>query len=470
MRCAYFTLLLFIMVRIRLSSVIGAQSTPNVKKGRKLRTQAALEPEEHRRQVSQWKTWCRVHREENGAQPVLPLQPESVEKIGMRMKALGYRSTPNYIMTAKKMHIRAGHHVTDNLALKLKEVNAAVVRRLGPQRTSQAFDMGKLAVAAQLMRGPATAIMWPHLVMSIGTFLMMRTAEVGALNAEDVNVDVINKRATVRVSSSKTDPTGKGMKMGWCCMCSVLCWATPQSQAHVWLKCPYHCILAYAQRVHNFTSGREAKPVGGKTPFFMKKNGTRIVAADVAHYLKKLSEVHDIMSEDDVRPSHGYGGHSMRRTGVQFWYKMGMPADTIRQVARWRSKIIESYLSSAAVANIGVWTLQQRQVCREHVDVEHVVQRALAEMRLCFAKHLSKEKESVKEKTKPPALVPAETLVLSSTNIIHVPTVMMGPSTQFRARCGYKFGVSRYTLVRPDEASKYEACKKGCYKQLAAKG
>ena len=67
-----------------------------------------VEPAEERRRCSHFRTWSRWHHqlEELKELPVLPLSTVAMERISMAMKSQKYRSTANYLITMKKMHLK----------------------------------------------------------------------------------------------------------------------------------------------------------------------------------------------------------------------------------------------------------------------------------------------------------------------------------------------------------------------------
>jgi len=305
---------------------------------------------------SRIRTWRKFH----GPGNFLPLTVESMNRVARAMKAKNYRSIKNYLSCVRKAHLKADHAWPSSLSIAFQECCSLAKKRLGPARRARCFSIYKLAAAYAAGKIVKTRLVAPFATVSLSTLCLLRSIETGAVNCADVTISILEACVSVKVTSSKTDVTARGVRIRWHCLCGLpLVFNDENAQA--WMACPFHCALFFATAVHSCSTDdfSVAKAVpGGEKPFFPVSGGGRIVARDIGKFLTALALVADIVDPDIEEAPSGaaFGGHSMRRSGCMHHHTNGMPDQTLRRLARWRSQIVESYLGQAPLSALGPWT------------------------------------------------------------------------------------------------------------------
>ena len=88
-----------------------------------------------------------------GSVPVLPPTPGKISIVAAVFKRGGYRSYPNYVSTAKRRHIEAGHAWTIDLQLAFKDALRSVARGQGPPRQAAEISVRAVGSAVPRSRG-----------------------------------------------------------------------------------------------------------------------------------------------------------------------------------------------------------------------------------------------------------------------------------------------------------------------------
>ena len=345
-----------------------------------------------------------------------------------------------------------------------------------------------------LIRLPA-GIRLAQPTLLLGALTLMRTCELSDTRAKDISIDVPQRYVRIMITHSKTDVHARGCRQGWFCMrgCALSCL---QGEASRWLLCPFHLCLHIAVVAHNFPLALPGlRPVGGTEHFVTKTNGMPVQPADVAKALTLLESRADISAEAEEASDASWGGHSLRRTGVIRWHALGIPEETLRRLARWRTAIIESYLGQAPLSSLGPWTLGTSQAAQQTQAV--TIERTMAEIRRQVANYFQELRRShkteqpsqpsicpqgsqasantqpeEKAKDQPPPPVPVPQYAISTMpgkpKKHHLILQWCGPPSSWATRCGWAFGRSNHYEVHAVLETAWVACTKGCYKKEAA--
>jgi len=436
--------------------------------------EGAVDKEDKRHRAA-WKTWERFQRQANsGLKDALPLKPESLKKTVLTMRRAGYRSTSNYLMHAKAEHQMADWPWGSKLELAYRRASRLAKRKLGPPRRARTFSLRKLARAHAMGIGPRTNIKMPHQTVSAATLCLMRGVETGTVAAADVVM--CNKQVAIRISASKTDPMGRGIRFRWSCTCGGVFYPR-RSHSESWMLCVYHNCRYIAEQAHGFKTSDKPKTVGTSSQnFFTTKNGKKLNATAIGKFLKAMSAVFDLEVEDDfdAETNASFSGHSLRRTGAQHWFRAGLPVATIRRLARWQSEVIESYLASAPLSDLGTHSFENQKTVENSVSVT----RLLPEMQRLLNLHLLQVKQKFEElkKSATSPTVPTKTKKALEMPIIgsfnhgkiqraHRIRAMAGARAEWSCWCGYKFGASTCVAFTEEEAKEQgvKRCTRGCY-------
>ena len=210
-----------------------------------------------------------------GLEEPWPLQATHMRLVVLVFRNHRYRSTENYLVEARRYHHQLDHAWTPSLEVGFRDCLRLSKRRLGPPRQSKPFDPIKIARSFALGKLPPTRILMPAHVMVSGALCFFRGAEVGELDCEDVLINTM--QVCIRVSASKTDARGRGMRFRWRCICTGLSCRGSRSSATAttWMLCVYCLFVDMATKIHGFVVMREFGKVGGPSPFFATRDGSR---------------------------------------------------------------------------------------------------------------------------------------------------------------------------------------------------
>ena len=423
---------------------------------------------------ARWKTWVRFHSEIFGSEQALPLTAEKLQRVTEKLRLAGFRSAKNYLSAAKKKHIAFTREWDAKLALDYAEAMRDASWNLGPSRWSRAYDLMKVVVGWSMGLGPISALVHGHLLAVIAALNLFRGGEVGAVNCEDIIMHMQQQWVSWMVCSSKTDTASKGFRFRWLCTCQL----KPHEEmrrdnATTWMLCAFHATAAYAAMNHGVSlrSSDPQKVPGGTMPFFKMKKGGRVTPAAIAKFLNDYHEVWHINSNEfDDQPSR-FGGHSPRRAGVQHHYRLQMAPSLIQRLARWKDRIITSYLGYADLAHLGShMKADGTELPAANTLLE--VTLVMKEMRKLFNEHRQMLAAEKRRKTMKPLATNESGLNFEEVALIsmgpprrhHMIQSMMGHCSLWRCKCGFKFGKSSVEIVLKKQITEAAACRRGCYK------
>jgi len=369
--------------------------------------------------------------------------------------------------------------------------------RRGPPSRSRSFRIELLIMAYQLGRHPRTVLRLPHQQCCLGSQLLFRTIEIGAIRCNDVTLDVVARRAIMRVSTSKSDPEARGARIRWQCTCGLGRFGDLNvHNAQNWMTCVFHLTLFLAVSLHEFDERVDTpRRVGAEDLFFKTSTGTAFSPVSIARWLTALNEIMRLGDVDDNPEGTTFGGHSLRRAGAQHWCRRGMVREILKALGRWRSSSIDDYLGNCLTEDLGLHSLQAASsssmslgtVARDAPVAELV--RDINELKRLVAEFVAKRDVEGTEAPRRPRRRPQSSLamplqppaqrvkllVYAGSSVarrkLHRIEVMCGPNTEWRCKCGFHFG--RGSKVEVHETDQIDStltashncsvCTSGCF-------
>ena len=404
-----------------------------------------------------------------------PLRPILIEDFTVHLKSLKYRSIGNFISAIKRKHVEKHYAVDENLDLVISDCRRAGRRRLGPPRRAKSFTWCKLGKLSS-RRIPATPILLPLHVAAAGSQVMLRGAEVGAINLEDVAIvlprDDNPGAVDWHISHLKVDAAARGCRLRLHCTCRspmavqafLLQCQNDTLTFNATLCCPFCTVLFYAYKVHGSLG-----PWTSKDPFFATHNGDRISAHLLAHTLDTLNKFHTIEDLDEAPPAPhagalppSWGGHSLRRSGAREWTRAGLAESALRTLGRWSSDAIMCYLAGMT-RNIFLNSVTQTtshctvQLMLSHSSLHDKVDEALSAISELRSSVSAISHATTAMPSAPAgaiATTPAHMVVILSMprrqerrSRLHLSPPLKGPIDSWQASgCSYKFGRSKFSV------------------------
>ena len=290
------------------------------------------------------RTWESMHRRmNNGATNYYPLTPDKVARVAAAFKGCGYRSFANYLCRAKEMHIQLGGEWGIELQFEAKRAVRSVNRGIGPVQQRLPFDVDKVLSYLKGKQFDATPIVahgpvGPHALIVLGCFFMLREAEASLLLAQNVTLDDEAQQVTIKLPSSKTDPSAASVNRTWGCLC----------RSHGLESCPFH-LAVYQMRTLTHRFGFQGHDLC--LPFFPDGNGATV---DKIRVVDTLERYHVLVGSPTL-DEDGYrqlGGHSLRLAGSRLLASSGLHVYQIELMARWKSPMILHYAQTAPLTRI----------------------------------------------------------------------------------------------------------------------
>ena len=383
----------------------------------------------------QVRTWLKHHGDVKVFGPGFPLTPDNMKRVTVIFRVKGYRSTANYVVAAKRMHQASDHHWSGPLKIMYRECMRIARRKLGPACPARAFLLIKVARCYVDNVAVHSTMLAPYHTVLVGALLMYRGIEIGDMLMEDVSFNGADTSVSVRLSSSKTDSQGRGLKFRWRCICGETAASSDNLQQ---LMCPYHALLQAAIILHDFEICDWAVTVGGASPFFRTDSGRKITPRVIGQFLQRLhlAAREGIAGEDVDEENQKFGGHSVRRSGAQHWVRCGLPEALLRRLARWRSDSIERYLQSVPLENLGPEHLLATGA--EH-NVE--IRKMLTEVKQLLAAH---RRTSFQRANPPPSFdsLVAVNRYPGKEPKVHRIRCLRGYNSEWATACSWKFGTA----------------------------
>ena len=277
-----------------------------------------------------------------------PLTPAKVLKFAAVLKEAGYRSGYLYLVEAEQIHARLGHPLEQPLRLAMTDARRGLERGLGPPARSaeirpEWLDELHAAVGnsdVELDRrddSPRGGLF----VWGLGTGWLLREIELSLLDlhADTLKIDDAKGITTLKLNSSKMDPSGRSASRTHRCSCEGV--SLPSCPV-----CSARHLLELAMRTWGGNrDSHEAKliPLIGtiaRPHRFVEKQA--LVAA-----AQRDAELIRSMGVADVVPSE-VTGHFMRRSGAKSWTRRGLTLASVQWLGRWGSAAVMMYVEEAA--------------------------------------------------------------------------------------------------------------------------
>ena len=180
---------------------------------------------------SRWRTWCRLHRNWLGDEPVLPLTLHSIAAVTAQLKEGKYSAAADYVSTAKAYHLRKFEWTT-MLARQQTVCVRSALRGIGAAKQCQEILLDDFVKGAKKIQSNKKTPLGLHRVGVVAYFFMLREIEVGTMLYESVAIHDQLLIVSIFLSASKTDPCALSVTRRWGCVCDE---GVPDAA-----RCPYH--------------------------------------------------------------------------------------------------------------------------------------------------------------------------------------------------------------------------------------
>ena len=410
------------------------------------------------------RTWDAMHRRMMGTNlPVYPLTPEKIANVAAAFKACGYRSFSNYMSKAKEKHIDMYGEWGVDLAMESKRACRSVTSGIGPvsQRTPIEFEKiiaarsGYISDSEPLTEGGPLG---PHNLVVIGTFFMLREIEASLLLAANVKMNRDDFSVTLRLPSSKTDPSAASVERTWGCLC----------RSSGINGCPFHSAKAQMEYLDEFFPA-PARPLD--LPFFPTETGETVEKVKVVETLEAL-HTHLGLSIVDEDGNRLLGGHSMRLAGARVLSASGMHLYQVELMARWKSPMLLHYAQTAPLTKITQDFEQAREEEKLSAKLDSI-RKQMDELSRCNQADTSSSnmeprvsklenditaldsrtqqmiRDEISQVRKSWSLKPAEYVMNNSSrtwHVVHTDGIAHHPET-WSTKCGWKFAFSKFTRI-----------------------
>ena len=299
---------------------------------------------------SMFELWTKICRA-RGWQP-LPVTCDAIGHVAAIMREAGFKSVSNYLYEAKDRHSRAGYHWSPQMTVALNDAKRAAKRAVGfakrsdevrPELWQQMVDV--LGNDPHGWDASPEAPAGGVAIWCFGTAFMLREVELGSLvlDSETVEFTRVPKRAvSLRLSSSKTDPGGKGVKRTLACNCNG---------SFSYTSCPYHMAewLVNLQLARLNFDALEEVPVGSVPLIAQRRCPCTFVSkgAMIAEAQRHISLLKGCVAEARLLQPELTTGHFMRRSGAKMMARKGCSFPCIQWFARHSSSVTWIYVEEA---------------------------------------------------------------------------------------------------------------------------
>ena len=281
---------------------------------------------------SKEKTWAAIASAAGFSTPFV-LTPQLIFTVTGALDKAGYRSTEQYLETARQAHISAGHAWTQQLNLAAKQAKRACQRGRGPAKQAQPLPMKELAALqhtepAVAPGGPA----FPVRATLLASWWLLREIEASYANVSHVTVDDSTGLIHWKLPSSKADWKALGAVRTHMCTCSE------KSKDRL---CPFHLMSAQVEwcKRHGFLH-LLPQPDGSTS--------TKAGWADTFEHLGKQLKL-PILTDTGLRR---FTGHSARATGAIHLAHTHTELWRIQLFGRWGSDCFLRYVRDAPLSQL----------------------------------------------------------------------------------------------------------------------
>ena len=283
-----------------------------------------------------WKRRCKAR----GWQP-LDLTPRRLEVAAALLRKGKYRSGPAYLSEIKKRYVEAGGGWSLQLGARLRSLNRALNRGLGPPRKADEFPIEAAVEIPESRLEAARTPTWPTACMPTMIACcawLLRELESSSASLSDVT---LHEPEGLRgcgwaewvLPACKTDTAANGITRSLSCAC-------PSK------LCPVAALRAVAtaselvRQIRTPDRSREAHPL------VCKPCGAPMSKTEVVKFYGDITKLTDLQGARIT-------GHSCRVTGAKRMALAGHPIWTIQVFGRWGSKAILGYVREALLGHQG---------------------------------------------------------------------------------------------------------------------
>ena len=289
--------------------------------------------------VSLVRTWSLFHIEWYGDSiPIFPLTPDSVEAVGALLKRGGYRAAASYCSAAKDRHLAMGFKWSVFLDRSVSRVVRSVTRGIGPPRQSAELDVQSLTkLELPLVSSLSGAPLGLKTALLTGVMWCLREIELSHIRVDAVTLEESSLKVTIKLPTSKTDPTGTGASRSCGCLCAA------HGMSH---PCPFYLLQAHRAFLVSFFG--ELDPWMPFFPTAQKQLVSKVAMVNcIVDVAAKLG-----LSVLDADNAQRFGGHSLRVTGARWLAELGLPLVSIQLLARWEGDVIRRYIAEAPLRRL----------------------------------------------------------------------------------------------------------------------
>ena len=150
------------------------------------------------------------------------------------------------------------------------------------------------------------------------------------MRCQDIVLSGVARWAALKVTASKTDIAGRGVRLLWYCTSHCEDYEFQDVDADKWFTCPYHLLVYVCREQHGLDVDKlevmeKVVVPGGELPFFKTRDECRVTTTMVARFLTSLEKLAPISDphQEELKDAT-FGGHSMRRSGAQYLLLAGM--------------------------------------------------------------------------------------------------------------------------------------------------
>ena len=258
------------------------------------------------------------------------------------LRAAGYRSAMNVADQAVCDARERGFVVGPALQRAIDKARRSCRRGLGPPRHTAPFPVERIAElpsgeAAWTSGGP----LQPRRFLLVGSWWLTREIELSNALVQDVRV-VCPGEISLTLPASKTDIAALGTSRSHKCACG--CWASGPQLLEPAL-CP-------ACALHEQFRWASARPGGSGAARPLFPSGDGIVSKHAA--VQTIKHAAGILGLPlrGVAGAELWGGHALRRGGVQYLGRSGVEVWRIQALARHSSSAILGYLEGSHISTL----------------------------------------------------------------------------------------------------------------------
>ena len=147
------------------------------------------------------------------------LNVESLKNLSATLKEGGYKSAVVYLTEAKLVHIEKGWDCTAQLDRYFKLCKRTLERARGPRKKAPEVPVELRKVSPPKEVVWRLKILFAYELFLVATVWMLREIEMAGLWASSFLVNYLDKKVTLVLDTSKTDPESVGVKRTLQCTC-----------------------------------------------------------------------------------------------------------------------------------------------------------------------------------------------------------------------------------------------------------